>query len=349
MTQFQNGIPEDNTEAKPQNAASLQNTAIPKYPIPAGATDLGNENIRTADGSLWVWFPAYWYKINADGTGGQIALVETEGLTLHPAFIVNGSAINGFYVAKYPASRSDATAWSPGFSMTAKVTPGTVVFHSVAFVQAQAACANMNKTTGLADKIRLMRNMEWGALAIWCLINKGPGFPHGNNANTNPPADVNYPEEKAINDPTRENRALVGTGPVNWAHDGTVNGIYDLNGLVWEWVDGLRINKNAVLQVMDSTGTYQDADAGYTTTYNKYFATLDEVGNMKGAAYPASTSTTGVAAFGSDYGLTTECENSNFCRGGLWGSTASAGVFALNFYEPQIAVTVLGFRPVLFL
>ena len=39
---------------------------------------------------------------------------------------------------------------------------------------------------------------------------------------------------------------MTGTGPVSWSHDGTLEGIWDLNGNIWEWMGGLRTVKGEV-------------------------------------------------------------------------------------------------------
>lgn len=52
-----------------------------------------------------------------------------------------------------------------------------------------------------------------------------------------------------VNDSRRTARVLTGTGPVSWSHDGTLEGIWDLNGNIWEWNGGSRTVKGE-LQVL---------------------------------------------------------------------------------------------------
>ena len=95
------------------------------------------------------------------------------------------------------------------------------------------ACANKGKGWHLTTPY------EWAALGYWC--KKHGCIPRGNNSNVDPPADIDVINETAILDTHlhTENgtlhRALPGTGPLTWTHNRASSGIWDLNGLVWEW------------------------------------------------------------------------------------------------------------------
>lgn len=82
----------------------------------------------------------------------------------HPAFIVNGVEIPGFYYGKYQAKVYNSVAYSlPGEDPTA----------SINFDTARARCEA--KGAGW----HLSTNAEWAAIALWCKKN---GFlPYGNN------------------------------------------------------------------------------------------------------------------------------------------------------------------------
>ncbi|QUO43469.1 hypothetical protein KDJ56_11210 [Brevibacillus composti] len=332
--------------------------------IPPGALDLGNGEIETSDGSRWVWFPKYYYKINPDGTGGMVVYTESEaaanGCTLHPAFVVNGVEIPGFYVAKYQASQPDATASSKGSlganptltpgnnAHACRVRGGVVPWAEITFANAKVACENMNGVLGLTNKVHLMRNIEWGALALWCLIVKGPKFPRGNNDSGK---DVDYPGEgNGTADPTQTGRTLTGTGPATWYHNGASTGIADLNGNVWEFVDGIEVDASGNFRIFDyaaASPAWQTISSGVTKGSNNRILTLAQNGILKGQAINATADTTGADVFGKDYNYIPTTGPNCFIRGGSYTSGTNAGVFALNNTSLTYAHTNIGFRPAL--
>ena len=97
-----------------------------------------------------------------------------------------------------------------------------------------------------------MTAMEWGGIALWC--QKHGCMPFGNNGmgkdvrETEQIAQISYSnEEKQIC------RVATGTGPLSWSHTGRADGLWDLNGNVWEWVGGLRLVHGEV-QVLPENG-----------------------------------------------------------------------------------------------
>lgn len=145
--------------------------------------------------------------------------------SIHPAFIVNGVQIAGFYYGKYQATTYNNVAYS---------LPGEDPSASLNFDTARARCEAKGHGWHLST------NAEWAAIALWCKKN---GFmPYGNNNYGKDSRESNY---KAI--PTtfesdgRTAHVATGTGPLTWSHDKTLSGIWDLNGNVWEWQGGLRL------------------------------------------------------------------------------------------------------------
>ena len=145
-----------------------------------------------------------------------------------PAFIVNGVEVPEIYISKYQNVMYNNRAYS---------LPSRDPKTSVNFDQAQTYCSN--KGAGW----HLMTRMEWAMLALWCLHNNC--MPKGNN---NYGKDIN--EEARYHavpatygtgaDAGKIFHVLTGTGPLSWSHDGTHEGIWDLNGNVNEWVGGIR-------------------------------------------------------------------------------------------------------------
>lgn len=142
----------------------------------------------------------------------------------HPAFIVNGVEIPGFYYGKYQAKVYNSVAYSlPGEDPTARIN----------FDTARARCEA--KGAGW----HLSTNAEWAAIALWCKKN---GFlPYGNNNYGKDSRESNYKAVPSYYESGKIARVATGTGPISWSHDKTMAGIWDLNGNVWEWQGGIRL------------------------------------------------------------------------------------------------------------
>jgi formylglycine-generating enzyme len=152
------------------------------------------------------------------------------GSGVHPAFICGGVEKSELFIAQYPALVVDSRACSfPG------VDPTT----SIGFETARTRCSS--KGVGW----HLMSNAEWAALALWSHAALGADKVHGN---TNYGQDYSATYEAGLRQDgvapgtvSGPARTFTGSGPSAWRHDGTIVGISDLVGNIWEWVAGLRI------------------------------------------------------------------------------------------------------------
>ena len=161
--------------------------------------------------SLLVYIPAFK---NSDVlTGGDDRV--------HPAFIVNGLQIPGFYYSKYQNVVYNGMA----YSLPAE-DPLTMINIDESRNHSEAKGYGWHLSTAA----------EWAAIALWCKKN---GFlPYGNNYYGKDTRETDY---KAIQSSSEHSRMATGTGPLTWSHDGTASGIWDMNGNAWEWQGGLRV------------------------------------------------------------------------------------------------------------
>lgn len=155
---------------------------------------------------------------------------------VHPAFIVNGQEVDAVYISKYQNVVKNSRAYS---------LPGRDPQATINFDTSLADCKN--KGAGW----HLMTRAEWALLALWC--KKNGTYPLGNNSYGK---DTTETMQKAIpmtyDTNRRVNHVATGTGPLEWSHDRTPSGIWDLNGNVNEWVGGLRTVKGEVQILADN-------------------------------------------------------------------------------------------------
>ncbi|MBQ9806986.1 MAG: SUMF1/EgtB/PvdO family nonheme iron enzyme [Clostridia bacterium] len=169
----------------------------------------------------------------------------------HPAFIVDGGELDGIYISKFQNVLVDGRAYS---------LPDKDPTTHVDFDAAIAACSSKGKG------FHLMTAMEWGAIALWC--QKNHMLPFGNNAmgkdirEEHRVARISYYDaEKSMC------RTATGTGPIEWSHNRSTDGIYDLNANVWEWVGGMRLVFGE-LQILPNND-------GASTSYSQSQSSLD--------------------------------------------------------------------------
>ncbi len=146
-------------------------------------------------------------------------LMDSAAESPHPAFVAGGKPVDAIYYSKY----QNIVCRGRGYSLPLK-DPQTYV----SFDEARAYCAAKGPGWGLTPYA--LR----AALALWARRNGT--MPRGNN---NGGYDIFHPEEAGW--PTEGGRVATGSGPISWSHNGRLDGIFDLNGNMNEWDDGLRV------------------------------------------------------------------------------------------------------------
>jgi sulfatase modifying factor 1 len=301
----------------------------------------------------------------------------------HPAFIVGGKEIAGFWIGKYQAVVDNGRAYS---------LPGQDPKASINFDAAIGYCTSKGAGWHLATRA------EYAAIAWWC--RKNGTMPYGNNnygLDTRETVRVAIPATYGSDG--KINHVLTGTGPLSWSHNHQQDGIWDLNGNVWEWEGGWRTVNGEVQILADNNAADSDnPQTAAATTWKAINAadgslvTPDGSGTTSGTVkmdwisskWVYSTaittqidgagcqfkdvscdSTIGTAAkallislalcpdgsttvlYDDDYFWANNKQAERVSRvGGYWNYTSVAGVFSLFGYDDRTdAGTGIGFRP----
>lgn len=161
------------------------------------------------------------------------------GTGVHPAFMVNGVEKDKIFIGQFQASLQRGVAVS---------LPGVAPAVSISFDNARAAC--VNKGAGW----HMMSNWEWAAIMLMSLKD---GFePRGN---TNYGRHHRYTFERGvrvdggiIGSSSGNSNTLTGSGPASWRHDNSLDGICDLVGNAWDWIDGFKIVEGQIFMPTDN-------------------------------------------------------------------------------------------------
>ena len=325
-------------------------------------------NAKTSDGSMWVWIPRYAYSITSgyhSSSAGNIEVEFMKGLTnetstgrttfqnssgqgnwnIHPAFNY-GQTVSGIWVAKFEASRSNATSSSAGSNNTIKIQPGVQSWRSITVNDIYTNCLNYNKTLNS----HMMKNDEWGAVAylskskygkqneeVW--INNSGSYITGSAGNS-----------ASAGSNTGTTNDYTSTQGVKASTTGTVYGVYDMSGGAWEYVAGYVNNGNGNLTSYGSSLVNGDAKtknvyskASSDSYENNYNANSSKYGD---AVYETSASGSSSTSWYGDYSIFPNTSYPFFYRGGVYDDGASAGVFCFSSNVGS-GSSYNSFRPVL--
>ena len=307
--------------------------------------------------AMFVWIPRYAYQISSNyhnggsgvsgtinikfmnGTGNTAAdgssswnNVSGEGnWNIHPAFNYNGTKA-GIWVAKFEASRDNATSSSAGSGSTLKIQPGVQSWRSISVNDIFNTCKNYNSSLNS----HMMKNSEWGAVAYLSKSSYGINGEIWNNPNSN------YITGHAGTGPsvgatTSTYDYSNKTYGVNASTTGTIYGIYDMSGGAYEYVAAYVNNGHDNLQdygsslvsaasyMKDVYTSSEDTQSGnYNETASKYGDALYET---------SSTGINGTKSWYEDDSNFPTASHMFFIRGGYYNINSRAGAFAFGHTE----------------
>lgn len=357
-------------------------------------------NIKTEANGLeayWVWIPRYAYIKPTSTTATQIEVkfigtdvtslnVEEKvgtGYMVHPAFSVDSKdgkskeELSGIWVAKYEASSNTPNPdsnYGGGNDLTlqVQVKHGVQSWRAIQTTVSYNACAKMIQTGGVLEgstvDSHMMKNMEWGAVAILSQSKYGvfnPESATGDNGDktkkvwNNPngyntykniytgyagntaDAFTTYDSTEAPKDVSEYNK---GNGP-KASTTGTVYGVYDMAGGSWEQVSGVVMttgSENTPVDKPDYRKALMDAPDRYS---DKYTNPGNVASNYEGAKDGDATRET--KGWNSDFANFPSAGAPVFDRGGGYSYGSGAGVFYISNNGGGSSY-YYSFRPVLF-
>lgn len=275
---------------------------------------------------------------------------------------LKGRKVKEYAISKYPNTMIDGRPYSLPF-----MPPAVNVNHDEAIRLCEAKGHGWH----------LITNDEWAALARQSWENDT--VPTGN---TNSGKSHSHPEQKGTTYQNSYGKTLTGSGPIEWNHDRTAEGVADMAGNVWEHVGGVRflngqaqiIPNNEAAAGADQSPDSKEWTAIYTPDGDPVYYNVKDGEIVLQPTAPEGKDYDGVPfcdlheradmdvpdklielglypapGYESEeyFWLDTDGERC-VSRGGSWGNGTDAGVFSLNGNNSRSSVdTDVGFRSAL--
>ncbi|HHF2981036.1 TPA: hypothetical protein ACPJ0L_001953 [Vibrio alginolyticus] len=224
---------------------------------------------------------------------------------------------------------------------------------------ARARCAELNANS-------MMMSQEIWAMLCWNMISQGfqprgnteYGRSHSNKNEFGRRADGRVPDDRS-----GYARTLTGSGPESWRHDGTIFGVADMVGNVWEWVDGMKMVSGQFI-VAEYTGQPEAewlATGVYISETGQFTSVAPSTLNSGSQVWGSMPKASGYAGnerlqrlmiepiactsvLSGRFYWNLDGERFPF-RGGYWSGASDAGPAALNCNNPRsYTFSGIGFR-----
>lgn len=245
-------------------------------------------NMKTKDGSYFVWIPRYAYKITKGYHGenltyGELPIVDVkflkgssniayDGTTclksgdsknnyiVHPAFTFGGRELSGIWVAKSEAGCRQTIGWynlsdTNTDTKNVKVAAGQMIWSNISVSNAFSVCRKMESdsnygwnTDSLNLDTHMLKNVEWGATVLLARSNYGATTP------------ISYQNGQS-------NAACYSTSYSSTSYSTTKNmsGVFDMAGLFQDMVAAY--HSDYISTTTNNNSNLYNADTKYKDVY----------------------------------------------------------------------------------
>ena len=242
----------------PRFAYKLPESSTPKQ-IEVAFVKNNTKTVVVEDGTEVQGYYATDTEITSDGSGLYSKKTSTAAnqWIIHPAFNFGDTQLAGIWVGKYETSNPDCTTDEytgdyNGADKQAQIKPGVTSWKLINVANAFTVCENIKKTGGVIGNnssnidTHMMKNIEWGALAILSKSKYGvfnPKSTNGGRVWNNSSRSYITGEAGSNRDSGAEaigkNAYNTGNGP-KASTTGTIYGVYDMAGGAFEHVMGVQ-------------------------------------------------------------------------------------------------------------
>ena len=256
-----------------------------------------------------------------DGVASTTKINVGDYFMVHPAFTTEADdgggweqELEGLWIGKYEAARSDATNASIGSVTTLKVQPNVISFRN----ETIGNMYNYSLTYSEDLKSHMLKNSEWGAVAYLTdskYGRNGTEVTINNNSNyiTGQAGDsVSADGSTSTNAYNTEKGVLASS-------TGNVYGIYDLSGGAWEYVASYYINGSTLSN--GNSFTANKTSDEYSTVYE---------GTIESSNYKYGDATYETHNWNQDYVLFVNDDSPFFGHSGSYIDRTNAGVFLFD-------------------
>ena len=245
---------------------------------------------------------------------------------------------DGFWIGKWQASNNgnDTPQSKSGVNYWCNITRDSAI----------NACKNKGKGFGMVT------NRRWVSIARWCDHHEihVKGNIYGNQTNNLDGDGTTLNQCGGGYDASDGDGYHFVTGttfPDTWNHNGKSNGIHNMVGNVWEFIDGLE-NRNGEIYIYDENGNYVDSGVSVSSSGNGNIVdianTSQDIFN-EGIANTVNTQGYVPSNLDEDYALYNNGQTNFLRRGGGSGSGLQCGLWTFNVNSAlSLSNWVIGFR-----